>query len=262
MTLEVPPQIMTIDDELAITESLKYTLGQAGFAVCTANSLKQARELFQQHHESLQLLILDLILPDGHGFDFLKELRKVSQIPVIILSSHDDEIEHIVGLEIGADDYVDKPFSTREVLARVRSLLRRIGYQKTQSHLQTSPIQSLSLAMTSSEDPVHITTNDTLIYHYQDLILSIDSLRHEVFLQQTKIQLSQLEFDLLAFLVRHKGIVYSRGNLLKEVWGKNITVNERTVDVHIKTLRKKVHQAGLSDFIETIRGIGYKVVDL
>ena len=251
MNTDPSPQIMTIDDEIAITESLRYTLSQAGFQVCTAGSLQEAQQLYQQHQSSLELIILDLVLPDGHGFDFLKKIRQSSHIPVMILSSHDDEIEHIVGLEIGADDYVDKPFSLREVVARVRSLLRRAGYR--QANLETH----------SSHEPdasPHKST-DLITYHHQDKVLSIDSARHEVYVQQQAIQLSQIEFDLLKFLVMHKGVVHSRAQLLKAVWGQHITVNERTVDVHIKTVRKKMHQADLCDFIETIRGLGYKVVD-
>ncbi|MBM4290397.1 MAG: response regulator, partial [Deltaproteobacteria bacterium] len=125
MTAPPPPLILTIDDEPAITDSLSYALTASGYRALAAPTLAAASALLEERGAEVSLVVLDLALPDGHGFDWLRRLRARSQVPVLILSSHDDEVEHIVGLELGADDYINKPFSPREVVARVRAVLRR-----------------------------------------------------------------------------------------------------------------------------------------
>ena len=224
--------ILLIDDEPAITESLDYMLSGASFTVMIAHTLHEATQLLSQ---APTLIILDLILPDGHGFDWLRELRKSSNIPVIILSSHDDEVEHIVGLELGADDYIDKPFSAREVLARIRAILRR----------------STSLSAQSLSSQSSITD--------ESIPVLLDRTSHRVMIKNLPLNCSRLEFELLAYLFEHPDKVHTRRALIREVWGSGVYINERTVDVHIKALRKKLDEMGnLGSLIETVRGVGYR----
>lgn len=220
-------RVLLVDDEPAITESLAYALGRAGFDTDAAGTLGEAdASMAAWGHD---LVVLDLMLPDGNGLDWLRALRQSSNVPVIILSSHDDAVEHVVALEMGADDYIDKPFSPREVVARVRAVLRRV---------QPEP------APTDGAE------------------LRVDPERREAFAGETLLNLSRTEFDLLAVFVSAPGRVYERGQLLDRVWGPDVAVAERTVDVHVKALRKKLVMAGLeAETIETVRGVGYRLTD-
>lgn len=229
--------VLLVDDEPAITDSLAFTLKAGGFRSISAHSLQQASERLAESLAEISLVILDLTLPDGHGFDWLRQLRTHSQCPVIILSSHDDEIEHIVGLEIGADDYIDKPFSPREVVARVRAILRRIDHVSTAKGANTDR---------PSECPT--------------MHLVLDRARYTVSYRGTVLNLSQLEHELLAYLIEHPELVHSRQALLREVWGGSVHVHERTIDVHIKGLRKRLAEVGAPDLIETVRGVGYRMI--
>ncbi len=216
-------RILLIDDEPAITESLEYALLREGFEAQSVANLAEADLALSNHH--FDLAILDLGLPDGYGLDWLGRLRQTSNVPVIILSSHDDAREHVAGLEMGADDYVDKPFSLREMVARVRAVLRRVG-----------------------EPPV---SNESQ--------LRIDHDARQAFAGSQLLHLSRTEFDLLATLWSHAGHVLDRESLLSLVWGPDIAVTERTIDVHVKSLRKKLAAAGMKgDVIETVRGVGYR----
>ena len=224
------PRILLVDDERAITESLAYALGRAGFESDAAPSLSRAQA--QLAAKPPDLVVLDLMLPDGNGLDWLRELRQQSQVPVIILSSHDDPVEHVVALEMGADDYVDKPFSPREMVARIRAVLRRV-----QPDAPEGP--------PSSPPP-----------------LRIDPERREAWAQGQALPLSRTEFDLLAVFVDAPGRVYQRQQLLERVWGPEVAITERTIDVHVKALRKKLAAAGLpGEVIETVRGVGYRLTD-
>jgi DNA-binding response OmpR family regulator len=237
--IKAHPVILTIDDEPAITESLAYALKAGGFSPLAASTLTEANEILSARGDEVELIILDLSLPDGHGFEWLRALRAHSAQPVIILSSHDDEVEHIVGLELGADDYIDKPFSPREVVARVRAILRR------------AQVSASSTAHSGLEAPQPISLPVER--------LSIDRARYEASVKGAPLSLSQLEFELLAYLYEHPNKAHSRPELLREVWGGGVYVNDRTVDVHIKTLRKKLSEAGAPDLIETVRGVGYRL---
>jgi DNA-binding response OmpR family regulator len=238
--------ILTIDDEPAITESLAYALKAGGFSPLAASTLTEASEILSVRGGEVELIILDLSLPDGHGFEWLRALRAHSAQPVIILSSHDDEIEHIVGLEIGADDYIDKPFSPREVVARVRAILRR------------AQMSAPAAAHSGLEAPSNAPTQLSSFKSDAVETLSIDRARYEASVKGAPLALSQLEFELLAYLSEHPSKAHSRPELLREVWGGGVYVNDRTVDVHIKTLRKKLSEAGAPDLIETVRGVGYR----
>jgi two-component system catabolic regulation response regulator CreB len=223
----VMKNVLLIDDEPAITESLAFALERVGFETRTAHTLSQANEILAR--ETVSLVVLDIMLPDGNGLDWLRELRSHSQLPVIILSSHDETVDHIVGLELGADDYMDKPFSPRELAARVRAVLRR-----------------LTLTETSIEDRADG--------------LNLDTEKRLAWVDDANLPLSRIEFDLLHVFLGAPGRVFERGQLLDRVWGPNVSVTERTIDVHIKTLRKKLVAVGLpADTIETVRGIGYRL---
>jgi two-component system catabolic regulation response regulator CreB len=217
--------VLLIDDEPAITESLAFALGRAGFETETASSLAKAEAALAVGR--FDLVILDLMLPDGNGLDWLRGFRGRSGLPVIILSSHDESVDHIVGLELGADDYVGKPFSPREVVARVRAVLRRLSARRTSA-------ESTSLRLEPD--------------------------RRQAWAAGVELGLSRTEFDLLLVFTGSPGRVYERGHLLTLVWGPDVAVTERTVDVHIKALRKKLVSAGLpAGTIETVRGVGYRL---
>jgi len=234
------PLVLLIDDEPAITDSLAFALKSAGMSALSAATLAEASALLDEASVSPSLIILDLSLPDGHGFDWLRQLRTHSRCPVVILSSHDDEVEHIVGLELGADDYIDKPFSPREVVARVRAILRRVSYEATSSEASAQGAdEARSLSRCGA--------------------LSLDRAKHSVTYQGRALTLSQLEHELLAFLIERPELVHSRRTLLSEVWGGAVHVNERTVDVHIKGLRRKLSEVDAPELIETVRGVGYRL---
>lgn len=237
------PLILIIDDEPAIADSLDYSLRGAGFNSFAASSLTEASDYLSRERERICLVILDLSLPDGHGFDWLRNLRATSNIPVVILSSHDDEIEHIVGLELGADDFIDKPFSPREVVARVRAVLRR--YSVSVSALSDHLSIEVEAENSTGEAPVAV----------------IDFNRYQVLVHGENLGLSQLEFALFDILVHARGRTLSRAQLLKSAWGGSVSVSERTVDVHITSLRKKWSEHRAEDLIETVRGIGYRLSD-
>jgi DNA-binding response OmpR family regulator len=224
--------ILVVDDEPAIRESLVYALHRDGFTTMQADTLSAARQLFKK----ASLIILDLMLPDGSGLDFLKAVRVSCATPVIVLTSRDEEIERVVGLELGADDYVTKPFSPREVVARVRAVLRRVQTEGTQ-------------------------TPSTLIGPLFDISMDLSTRR--AWIKDAELNLSKTEFDLLAILLQSPGRVHQREQLLLAVWGPDCTVLDRTVDVHLKSLRNKVKvQGGDPSVIETVRGVGYRFREL
>jgi len=227
------PRVLVIDDESAIRESLAFALDRDRFDVVEAGDLRTARE----HWSGADLLILDLMLPDGSGTEFLTWLRKRSSVPVLILTSRDEEVDRIVGLELGADDYVVKPFSPREVVARVRAVLRR-----TSAPLRTEP-------------PV----DDALVGAGG---LRLEPSQRRAWVGGAEVQLSRLQFDLLATFMQSPGRVFERDTLLDRVWGDCCVVGDRTVDVHVKELRRKLVEAGgTADLIETVRGVGYRLRD-
>jgi DNA-binding response OmpR family regulator len=220
-------RIVVIEDEPAIAESVAYSLERDGYSVATAGTVAQARDLTA----SADLVVLDLILPDGDGIDLLREIRAAGQrAAVIVLSSRDAEADRIAALEIGADDYVTKPFSPREVVARVRAVLRRTASG-------TSP----DLGTTS-------------------LPLRIDRESRRAVIHKQVVELTRVEFDLLAALLNVPGRVYTRAQLIDLVWGDGFALSDRTVDSHVKLLRRKIAEAGgNADWIETVRGVGYRM---
>ena len=220
--------ILVIEDEPDIRKTLEYNISQEGHTVLTAGSLHDAEKILQS--QSLSLILLDLMLPDGSGLDFCRKLKtnsKTESIPVIILTAKDDEVDKVVGFELGADDYVTKPFSVRELILRIKAVLKRGEAKK---------------------DIVEVERQ------FGDLKIDIES--HEVYVDEMQIELTALEFKLLNQLVETRGRVQSRDQLLTEVWGYSAEVTTRTVDTHIKRLRTKLGSMG--KYVQTIRGVGYK----
>lgn len=221
-------KVLVVEDEPAIRESLAYSLKREGYAVEVAATIAEA----EQKLADVALVILDLMLPDGSGFDLLVGLRRRTRAPaVIVLTSRDSEADRIAGLETGADDYIVKPFSPREVMARVRAVLRR-----TSSAREASPPPTATL----TADP--------------------DTRRASV--HGVPVELTRLEFDLLHCMLAVQGRVLTRAQLLERLWGDNFAITDRTVDSHVKALRRKVSEAGgAPGLIETVRGVGYRIRD-
>jgi DNA-binding response OmpR family regulator len=223
--------ILIVDDEPAIRESLAFALQREGFAIAEAGTLKEAKA----RAAAADLILLDLVLPDGNGLEFLRALRAKSDVPVIVLTSRDEETDRVVGLEMGADDYVLKPFSPREVAARVRAVLRR-SVAKAPPPEEEKPLQSGSL--------------------------SADLRSRKALAGERELALSRTEFNLLTAFLRSPGRVFERSQLLETVWGSDVVVGDRTVDVHVKALRRKLEEAGADPrVLETVRGVGYRLRD-
>ncbi len=223
------PRILVVEDEPAIAESLAYALSRDGFTVAIAGTLAAAaREL-----PGTDLVVLDLMLPDGSGFDLLGRIRRGGATPaVIVLSSRDAEADRVAALETGADDYVTKPFSPREIVARVRAVLRRAATQ---------------VAAPAAAAPV-------------SLALAVDAASRRAFVHGRPFELTRVEFDLLATMLGVPGRVLTRAELIERVWGEGFAITDRTIDTHVKALRRKVGDAGGSAaMIETVRGVGFRV---
>ena len=225
-------EVLIIEDEVGIAESLAYLLRQEGFAVGLAARLADGREVAS----GADLIILDLMLPDGSGLEFLRQLRLTANTPVIILTSRQTEVDRVVGLELGADDYVVKPFSPREVVARVKAVLRRTA----------EPAEG------TGKGPRPLTTDGAQP-------IQVDPERRQAIINGKSLVLSKTEFDLLACLAGAPGRVFTRVDLLDRVWGDDAAVTDRTIDVHLKAVRRKIAALGEDpDLIETVRGVGYR----
>ncbi len=221
-------KVLLVDDELPIVEAVAYNLKKEGYSVLTAADAEQCLDLARK--EPPDLVLLDVMLPSASGFDVCRLLRKQTQVPIIMLTARADETDRVVGLELGADDYVTKPFNMRELMARVKSVLRR-----------TAPQENVSGTLLQSGN------------------LILDPERYEVRVAGKPLTLSPKEFELLRFLMMHPGRVFSRQVLLDRVWGTEAYVEERTVDVHIRWLREKIEPtASHPQRLLTIRGVGYK----
>ncbi len=224
--------ILIVDDEEAIRTLVEFNLRQAGFQTVSASNGSECLEAVERGKPDL--VILDVMLPDVDGFDLYRALRRIRPVPVIFLTARDGEVDRVVGLELGADDYVTKPFSTRELVARVRAVLRRAAERR-------------GAAEGAGGD--EIVAGE----------LVIDLRRHEVRVGGRPVALTPKEFQLLAYLARHAGQALSRNRLLDEVWGRDFYGDPRIVDVHIRHLREKVEEEpGNPRHIKTVRGVGYR----
>lgn len=222
--------ILIVDDEAAIREMIRMSLEMAGFDCWEAGDIQQAH--VQIIDNPPDLVLLDWMLPGGSGVELLRRLRKdemTSKLPVIMLTAKTEEDNKIQGLDVGADDYITKPFAPREMLARIKAVLRRGGAPEDEPAIEVSG-------------------------------LKLDPSSHRVFIDQSPINIGPTEFKLLKFFMTHQERAYSRGQLLDQVWGGNVYVEERTVDVHIRRLRKALmtDQSDYGELVQTVRGTGYR----
>ena len=226
----MPAKILIVDDEPPIVDMLSYNLRRANYQVVTATDGKQAVSRARQ--EQPDLIILDLMLPHLDGLEVCRILRREQDVPIIMLTARDAEIDRVVGLELGADDYVVKPFSVRELIARVKNVLRRTAPQQPDTPFPVIQVGELTL----------------------------DTTRHEARWAGNLLALTSLEFNLLHTLAQHAGQVLNREQLLDQVWGYDYHGDVRVVDAVVKRLRQKLRQtAPQTEIIVTVRGVGYKL---
>jgi two-component system OmpR family response regulator len=229
LPLEIMAKILIVEDDRNLLSTLKYNLQKEGYTTITAVDGAEALDVARR--EKPDLILLDVMLPKLSGFELCRILRQEMTVPILMLTAKDEEVDKIVGLEIGADDYMTKPFSMRELLARIRAMLRRADMA-----VQTS-VESLTIGD-----------------------LEIDEARHQAFLKGKPLELTPKEFELLLFLARNKGLVFNREQLLDKVWGYDYAGETRTVDVHIRWLRQKIEtDPAHPRLLLTVRGAGYKL---
>jgi two-component system phosphate regulon response regulator PhoB len=227
----MPKRVLVVDDEPDLVDLVCFNLSEAGYQADSALSGREAMERLERSRPDL--LVLDLMLPDLEGTEICRRVRaepRLRSLPVLMLTARSEEVDRVVGFEVGADDYLTKPFSPRELVLRVRALLRR------------------SSAETDSESEV-----------LEQGLLKLDLERHRCEVASGEVELTAKEFQLLETLMRRPGRVQSRERLLDTVWGSEVTVTSRTIDTHLKRLREKLGEAG--GLIETVRGIGYRFVE-
>ncbi|MEW6280389.1 MAG: response regulator transcription factor [Candidatus Eremiobacterota bacterium] len=219
--------VLVVDDEEAIVEILELNLKREGYQVLTSADGRHA--LHHVRHSSPDLVLLDLGLPDLDGFEVCREIRRFSEVPVVMVTAREDDVDKILGLETGADDYVVKPFNPKELMARVKAILRRVG----------SPARTDRNQLSFRE-------------------VTIDVLRRKVFLNKQPVDLTPKEYDLLTFLISRPNAVHSRQDILREVWGSE-HLDARSVDVHVRYLREKLGPAAV--YVRTVWGKGYRFGD-
>jgi len=228
----MPEKILVVEDEVTLSETLVYNLQRQGYEVSAAMDGHQALSMARSLKPDL--IVLDLMLPGLDGLEITRILRKEANTPILILTAQGEEIDRVLGLELGADDYMAKPFSMRELLARVKAILRRIQLDKDGGPLDRSEV---------------------LVFGD----LKIDQRKHEVYLADTAIKLKPKEYDLLLYLCSHRGQVLTRSLILEEVWGWDFSGGTRTVDVHIRWLREKIEPDPTTPTrIITVHGVGYR----
>ncbi|MGN6167292.1 MAG: response regulator [Solirubrobacteraceae bacterium] len=232
---EHPPRILLVDDEQSIQTLLSYPLRKEGYDVVHATDGRQALDRFDE--QAFDLVVLDLMLPKLDGLEVCRRLRSKSPVPIIMLTAKSEEIDKVVGLELGADDYITKPFSMREFSSRVKAALRRVEMSRP---AETSP------------DEAPLVVSD----------LRIDFAKRTVRVRGTDAQLTFVEFEILSALARNPGRVFTRDMLLARIWGDSAYRDPRTIDVHIRHLREKVeHEPKDPEYLFTVRGVGYRFRD-
>ena len=226
-------KILIVEDELTLQETIAYNLKREGYLVET--SIDGVEAITKVKDIEPDLILLDIMLPGMDGFEVCRIIRKEVSVPILMLTARDDEIDRVVGLEVGADDYLTKPFSMRELIARIKALLRRVRM-------------------------INEMSNDKITHRlYSFDRLEIDETRHEAKLDNTALDLKPKEYDLLLFLAQHKGQVLSRELILEKVWGWDYFGDSRTVDVHIRWLREKIeNDPSHPEYIITVRSAGYR----
>lgn len=222
-------KILIVEDEEALSDPLAFLLGREGFQTIVVDNGLDALPVFDR--EGADLVLLDVMLPGMSGMEVCRKLREVSSVPIIMLTAKDSELDKVLGLELGADDYVTKPYSARELIARIRAVLRRRSAETdsdTESVLQGGPVR-----------------------------MDID--RHVVTVNGEEISMPLKEFELLEILLRNVGRVMTRGQLIERVWGADYVGDTKTLDVHIKRLRSKIEpDSSAPQYVVTVRGLGYK----
>jgi DNA-binding response OmpR family regulator len=227
-------RVLVVDDEATLADTIRYNLRRDGYDVQVAGDGIEALRLARA--AAPDLVVLDLMLPGLDGLEVCRQLRRESTVPILMLTAKDDEVDKIVGLEVGADDYMTKPFSMRELMARVRAMLRR---------------SRMAQQETDADAPQAVRSGD----------LEADPLQRRVVLGEKSLQLKPKEFDLLVYLMQQKGRVLTRDQLLEKVWGYTFGGDTRTVDVHIRWLREKIEEEPSAPRrLETVRGVGYRFV--
>ncbi len=223
-------KILIVEDEASFSEALEFLLGKEGFTVVLADNGADAIRKFDQG--GIDLVLLDLMLPEVSGTEVCRQIRTKSRVPIIMLTAKDSEVDKVVGLEIGADDYVTKPYSSRELVARIRAVLRRNSGEDVQSDVGVMTVNGVRM--------------------------DID--RHQVSVNGIPVSLPLKEFELLEFLMRNAGRVLTRMQLIDRVWGSDYVGDTKTLDVHIKRLRAKIENDPANPtLIQTVRGLGYKM---
>ena len=227
-------KILIVEDETSFSEALAFLLGKEGFETVVAENGRQALEIYA--NEGADLILLDLMIPEVSGIEVCRTIRTTSQVPIIMLTAKDAEIDKVVGLELGADDYVTKPYSSRELIARIKAVLRRglseDGLVHDQDVMEVGPVR-----------------------------LNIG--KHQVSVNGSPVALPLKEFELLEFLMRNSGRVLTRSQLIDRVWGGDYYGDTKTLDVHIKRLRAKIEEDPANPvLIQTIRGLGYKLENI
>lgn len=224
-------KILIVEDEASFSEALTFLLGKEGFETSTAENGRMALELFKT--ETFDLILLDLMIPEVSGIEVCRSIRATSSVPIIMLTAKDSEIDKVVGLELGADDYVTKPYSARELVARIKAVLRRGIVEEDSTNKEPGIFSSGKIRM--------------------------DIERHAVTVDGIPVSMPLKEFELLEFLLRNEGRVLTRGQLIDRVWGGDYFGDTKTLDVHIKRLRSKIEEDPADPkLIHTIRGLGYK----
>jgi two-component system OmpR family response regulator len=222
-------KILIVEDDPNLLEALKYNVRKEGYDIVSAVDGVQALEIAGR--DKPDLILLDVMLPKMSGFEVCRILRKEMTVPILMLTARDDEVDKVVGLDLGADDYMTKPFSMRELLARIRAMLRRVEIQAP------TPVAPLKLGD-----------------------IEIDASHHLITKAGQTLNLTPKEFDLLAFLAKNKSLVFSRDQLLEKVWGYDYSGDTRTVDVHVRWLREKIeNNPDEPKRLVTVRGVGYKL---
>ena len=226
------PKLLLVEDEKSIAEGLAITLEAEGFQVAWVKDGLDAIPAWERVRPDL--VVLDLMLPGMSGTEICRTLRSRSDVPIIMLTAREAEVDRVVGLELGADDYVTKPFSTRELVARIKAILRRAPL--TEQLEEEVPVEASGVR--------------------------VDRVRHEVQVDGSSVELPPKEFDLLAYLVEHAGRVLTRGQLIDEIWGSDYVGDTKTLDVHIRRLRTRIEQDPHEPIrIQTVRGVGYRFSD-
>jgi DNA-binding response OmpR family regulator len=228
-------KILIVEDELALQETLVYNLARQGYEVEAVGDGQSALDAARR--TKMDLIVLDLMLPVLDGFEVCRILRQEMSVPILMLTARDDEIDRVIGLEMGADDYLTKPFSMRELMARIKALIRRVRLDQAEAEARTAkPTDSLTFGN-----------------------LELDITRRELRVGSEVVRLKPKEYDLLLFLARHQGHVLTRELILERVWGWEFSGGSRTVDVHVRWLREKIESdPSKPDRLVTVRGVGYR----